>query len=180
MRRQQARFLVVERLEVVVHRLRHGYEGVDAADEVLGQNLVARPVFVRYYVVKYGYDLGLSVALHYARYRAEAWRHERQPELDDEQVSVLLLQFASHFYPVEQIYGVDLALYVKVFGARVWRILRFAGEEERGVLQGEGEYLHLVALLDVLSGYPFVEIGYAASVRPRRTNDQYLHYCVLL
>ena len=176
MRAESARLtlLRVEEVGVGEHRAAHGHHAVDRAHEVVGEQAVARALLVRHQVVQYAHP-AQPLALGHAVHGAQRRSHERQPELGDEQVGALLPYVTARSYPAERIDGVEHARNLQPLGSGLVAVLSLAGEEERRVLQREGDDLHLVSMRLVLTCYALVECCQAAAVGPSRAKNNHFH-----
>ena len=115
-------------------------------------------------VVEDGDDAGMAVATHPTFDGAQAGSHEGQPIFRDENVGAFFRYFAAHRAPVEEVDGVDAAVDDETFGCRFVAVLRLAGEEEGGVLEGEGVDFDLVAALKEFVCKPLVEGAEASTI----------------
>ena len=164
----------VEEVHVGQHRTAHGHHAVHRAHEILGEELVARTFLVGDEVVE-DRDAADAFAACHTVHRAQRRRHERQPELGNQQIGLLLLDVTPYGNPVEGVDGVETPCNLQPFGGRLGAVLRLAGEEERGILQREGDNLHLMPLRLVFARQPLVEGRQAAAIGPRCTQDDDFH-----
>src|SRR5690606_11427005 len=99
---------------------------------------------------------------------------KRQPIPENNDIRLLLPNIITGFNPAEWVHGVDEDFNAQAFGSRLIRILAFAPEQKRWILQAELNYLYLITILLESLCQALVKSGHTATTQwVGRTNYNY-------
>ena len=159
---------------VLTNTFGHCHKTINTAYKIADEPSVPEMRFVGDNVVQDGHDtdpLTPRQACHSAQTRC----HQRYPELHDDQFDACFPDFARRSEPRERIDAVQRPADMQSVRLRSIGILRLAGEQEIGILEGESEDFHLVPFRHKLTCETFVERRQTAPIRPTRTYYAYTH-----
>lgn len=156
--------------------LGEGHEMLDGCDEIAGEEDVPWFGLVGDDIMEHSDRAARRcVTTDEACDSAETRGHEREPVHENELIGLEAGYMACRTNPRERINRRDEAGDGEISRRRAIGILRLSREEERRVLEGEGDDMDLVSLLDELMREALGEGGDAAAVWPGWAEENYVH-----